>query len=177
MRFLVAAFLLFTFSCKNVSVDRELLQIDSLEKVVTVIEAQLKEIDIAQLEKTTKVMSADLDVLREHFNDSLEWDLAKFLSEYHRTNKSIGKYIKQNNYFKREIIYSKEQLSNLRNDLSKNILSADSFNIYIKVEAIAMEELRTTTKSKISLVKASIKAYEDSKPRIKEIILQIAEDQ
>ncbi|HIA13234.1 MAG TPA: hypothetical protein EYN69_14395 [Flavobacteriales bacterium] len=63
----------------------------------------------------------------------------------------------------------------MRNDLSKNILSVDSFDVYIKVEAIAIEELKTSIEGKIPLVKAGIAGYEKSKPRIKQIILQIAE--
>ncbi|PCH93175.1 MAG: hypothetical protein COB85_07470 [Bacteroidetes bacterium] len=175
MRNLIASLLLLLGFCTNPNIDAQFVEIDSLESVISDAEAQLGEIDINVLIESTKLITADLDVFKEYFQDSLEWDLAKFLSDYNDINKSFGKYIKNYSYYRNELTYSSEQLSNLRNDLTKNILAADSFNVYIKVEAIAIEELKNSIEGKIPLVKASISGYKNSKPRIKQILLRIAE--
>lgn len=175
MRYLAAVLLLSFFSCRNVSIDKELRLIDSLEVVIVDAEKQLGQIDINALAEAKKVISADLDVLKEYYADSLELELVKFLDGYNQINRSLRKYLQANSYLSSEIDYSKEQLTNLRTDLSKNILSVDSFNVYIKVEAIAIKELATTINGKVSSIPGLISRYEESKPRIKEIILQIAE--
>ncbi len=176
MRYLVAVLFLLFFSCRNINIDKELVLIDSLEYIIVDAEKQLGDVDIETLKNTKKKVNADLEVLKEYFNDSLEWDLAKFLDGYNLINKSMGKYIKTHSYLKVELEYSKTQLANLRNDISKNILSVDSFNVYIKVEALAIEELATTINNKVPMVKNNISRYKESKPRIKEILLQIAEN-
>ncbi|MBL4657520.1 MAG: hypothetical protein JKX73_05925 [Flavobacteriales bacterium] len=159
-----------TSSCKQINVDQEIAQIDSLKTIITTAQTIIEEVDIDQVKTISEQMSNQIMLAKSLYGDSIAWEKAKLISKYHGVNKAFGKYIEKQRYLMHELSFSQEQLQDLGADLQNNIITSDSFNIYFDKECKAVTELRELIQREVDKAKTNMKGYEESSSEIQRML-------
>lgn len=159
-------------SCKQVNIDKELAQIDSLTTVIRNNEIKLDEIDIDKVKTLQEQMSNQIMLVKSIYGDSIEWEKAKILTKYYTASKTFRKYIDKHSYVKDELTYSYTQLSDLKADINNNIITTDTFHIHFEKECKAAQELEGLIKKEMHKAKRSLETYKEYLPKVEELLTE-----
>ena len=159
-------------SCKQVNVDKELTQLDSLTTVIKNNEIKLDEIDIDKVKTLQEQMSNQIMLVKSIYGDSIEWENAKMLTKYYDASKTFRKYIDKHSYVKDELTYSYAQLTDLKAVITNNIITTDTFQIYFEKECKAAQELEDLIQKEMHKAKSSLETYKEYLPKVEELLTE-----
>ena len=157
-------------SCEQVNIDKEIAQIDSLTNVIKNSEIKLDALDIEKVKKLQEQMDNQIMLVKSIYGDSIEWENAKMLTKYYRASKDFKKYMNKHVLVKAELTYSYRQLSQLKADLTNNIIKTDSFHIYFENECTAAQELDAIIQKEISKAKQGFETYKDNLDKVEDML-------
>ena len=159
-------------ACKQVNVDKQLAQIDSLTVVIKNNEIKLDEIDIDKVNTLQQQMSNQIMLIKNLYGDSIEWENAKMLTKHYNASKTFRKYIDKHSYVKDELTYSYAQLSDLKTDITNNIITTDTFHIHFEKECKAAQELEGLIQKEMHKAKSSMETYKEYLPKVEELLTE-----
>ncbi|MFH1320879.1 MAG: hypothetical protein ABII90_09540 [Bacteroidota bacterium] len=162
-------------SCKNVDVKKEVSAIDSLGQVVEKAHLHLKEINIENAKKIREEINTNMDFVKTHYQDTLSWDISKLLSDYHSIQKTLKHFLRIKEYLEKEIVYSNEQLKNLKHDIEKEIITKEQFNTYYEAEMKAVSGLKKEIKLYVDMAKEKIEKFNSINPKVGEVVKKFKE--
>jgi len=161
--------ILFTTSCNNVNTIKNIKTIDSLENIldtITKIQQNINFIDIALYYDSLKT---DMDSIAKYVKYiPTNKHHKKYFSLYSNLRRDFNDFLKIN--IAQELKYTKTQLSNLKKDIKKNIISNELFNKYIYDEKTAVLLLKKQNNKQYSHSLKILNNYIEYKPVIIEII-------
>ena len=162
-------FVLF-ISCGRKNNSDQLQKIDSLIVVLDELEKKIQTIDTAKIGEIYRVCNADLVFIQKNYKDTMDRELAIFLSDYHALKKSSTRLMESIVDQDYEIGYSKNQLKNLKLDLNNDLYNEDLFAEYFNSEQSAIEKMDETIQNTISWYQNAIQMFDTNSVKVKAII-------
>jgi len=161
--------LLFSNSCKN-SHTKEIATLDSLMQVVANAENSLLEIDSVKIQKYADEIMETLHKFKEETKTPPSAEDAELLLNYRTSAKSFYAFNKNRKYLNEELFLSIQQLSNLKKDLQKNLISEEKAFEYYKTEVMETRKLLDLISMNIKSTQAEIENCQALKPKIDSLI-------
>ena len=153
------------FSCFNQEIGKALVATDSLSIEIKQIEEKYNSIDFVKFNNIYDTIKQDIDTIGKYMitlPENKEWKNS--LSIYQNAYKQSKQYV--NKKFNHDIEYSKNQIQNLRTDISRNAINADSLKQYIKTEKDAINTLRKDVNTLYLNYNQALDKYNKSKTNI-----------
>ena len=168
--FILGMIIVTALSCKQINVEEELGQVDSLRLVIVNVEIAMEQVDIEQVKNVNERMNNQIMLVKSIYGDSIEWEKAKLLSKYHAVSKTFTKFIDKQLYIKGEIAYSYQQLLDLTADLKNNIVTTDSFYNYFEKECKAVKDIKELIQKEADRAKANLNSYQEYAPKVEKLL-------
>lgn len=175
MRKILSAVLVsFVFaSCADHPNQKQMVQVDSLMNIVSGAQKTMNNIDPDLYNSILDTVKEDVSFIQSHYPDTLNLPLALKIDYYYRTLKSVRKFTDTYVSQKNELVYTNNQLSNLKKDLDNEVLDVESFNEIFPAESQAVERHKESV-SNLKVWHESIgSTYDRHKPGIDSIITYI----
>ncbi|MBL4752333.1 MAG: hypothetical protein JKY52_01860 [Flavobacteriales bacterium] len=157
-------------SCTHVNVDKEVALIDSLKTAIKNAEITLEKVDIDKISTLKEQMGNQIALIKDIYGDSIKWEYAKTLSQYHRIQKSFTKFADKQAYIKGEITFSHQQLADLTAVLKNNIIHTDSFQVHFAKECQAAEDLKDIIQVEVKKAQNNLELYKKFSPKVKAML-------
>lgn len=157
-------------SCKPKHVTETINSVDSLMNIVTDCEQVLVENNIDTLDFFNKYIKHDTDIFRKHLNKMPEnEEMVKIFGNYTTLGKVFKRMKSTSIELKKDILISKEQLTNLKHDLSKNLLSnKDTISNYLLSEKEAVENIQNVTNTLVDRLHTNMDYFYEINPKVDE---------
>ena len=157
-------------SCDNINIKKELKAIDSLNQVIGKADIKIKDIDVEKVKKCQEEVIANLNIIEEYYQDTLPRELIKLLSDYNSIKKPLKRFLDNKEYYDKEIVYSKKQLQNLKQDIEKRLITKEQFQEYYSTEMKAVSDLERDINLYVNTAKTKIDWFNSTNPKIREVI-------
>jgi hypothetical protein len=145
LSFFSALSALFFWGCTPPEVKQNVAQIDSLMTELTKAEAIMTELDISFTDEALAKVEEKLGFIEANLTDTLDRDMALFLSDFSRMRKNLNKLKATHKAQKEQISYSLKQLENLKYDVKNQLTSSEEFNEYYHSEKESVNRVLETS--------------------------------
>ena len=162
----LAIILTFT-ACKN-GYEKEVGEVDSLMSIVSETEKSLFSVDTSRAYSAKRQIEADLKFIAT-MGDTLDKETAFRLDEYYSGKKKLYRFSENYDDFIRQLNFSKDQLTNLKQDLNNGKIKKDDFNKYYQTEQSSIMELNSKIHKSIDGIEVAIQKMEIDRDDILEI--------
>ena len=155
--FIVLIFFCWT-SCQNEKVSEQLTKVDHLMNRLDSIESTLTKTDTIAAKANIKTVGELLGYIQKNYHDTMTKQTGFLMSDFHGSRKSFKRLLE--NYHKeyKELKYTRNQLDDLRKDVTNEILNDTTFNSYFIAEKNAVDRLYESVQN-LSVWEASSKKY------------------
>lgn len=175
----VAVFIAFGFfmcllisSC-GTKFSAEIKRVDSLLLVNARADSSLLKIDTAQTHKIAEEVKMNLTFLQKNYKDTITKEMAEFLDVYSSILTSLESVNKQHSELAKELTYSKEQLSNMRQDLEHNIIKKEQVKEYMEREEESVKRNVTSVSVLVEVERNSSEAFDKSNLGVRELVKKV----
>ena len=166
--YIAAALIL--FSCGNKENEKNISRVDSLYNVVSVLEQQVLLMDTSDFKARMNYNENKLVFIQENYRDTASKEDAFLLSDIIAVRRSFSKLMRQREEVIDKLLYSKGQLTDLKKDLSNNLVLENSFNEYFSAESVAITNLSNTIEGLVKWSQGTVTRHENMKPKIEAFI-------
>lgn len=129
------------YSCKSDPNAESIKVIDGLLTEISKAENGLNSFTPEKVMPYIDTISFDVKFIEQEYKDTMSLELGTRVDGYYRIIKSISKFEKTYKDQKKDILYSRKQLNNLKSDLSTGVLDSSLLAMYLPTEAEAVERL------------------------------------
>jgi hypothetical protein len=139
--FLVLAWVLILGGCSSHPNEKQIAQVDEAIKILSSADSLFQTIDIKKVMPYADTVNFDVKFVQQEFIDTMSLLVATQVDAYHRLVRSIGKFGAAYNAQKTDLEYSKNQLQNLKSDLTNNVIDSTGFELYFPAEEQSINRL------------------------------------
>lgn len=163
-------------SCKRTKYAKEIVSLDSLQTTLVKTDSALKSIDAAKTNAYYLEAKNNLAYIQNNFKDTMEREMAMFLSDYHSILKSLEMFNKERDKYIKELDYSRKQIENLIHDLQKNAVEKTKITEYCTIETKFANELISSVNYVVNLAKQELIDFEQKNKRVLEIMNELKQE-
>lgn len=170
---LLMSFLFLTailYSCKRTKYAKEIASLDSLQTILSKADSTLNSIDTAKTNAYYLDAKNNLNYIQNNYKDTMERELAIFLSDYRSILESLESFNSERNQLLKELNYSQKQIENLIHDLKNNAVEKTKITEYYNTEIEAANELLPSVNAMVDMAKKQLTDYEQKNKRVLEIV-------
>ena len=152
MKYITVIFFGFIFlvtaivSCSEANYSEKIVSLDSLQTLIGKAKEDLKNMDINKADEYYKEMTKNLEYIQLNYHDTMDKELALFLSDYRSTAKPLQTLIEKNKELTKDISYSGEQIKNLAHDMKNQSIEPDKAEKYYMEESTIASQLMESVK-------------------------------
>lgn len=145
-------------SCQDEKVSGRLTKVDYLLNRVDSVESTLTQTDTVAANANIKTVGELLGYIQKNYHDTMTKQTGFLMSDFHGSRKSFKRLLE--NYHKeyKELKYTRNQLNDLRSDITNQILNDTTFNRYYSAEKNAVDRLYESVQN-LSVWEASCKKH------------------
>ena len=164
---LIAICLLF-FSCKNkTDYSKEIFRLDSAKVVLLSAEKNLLSVDTSMLRSSYNSCAENLHSIMENFSkDTVKKKTAIFLSDAYEQLGNILNLLDNKKYLERTIMESQQRISDLKHDLTEDLIEKNKSAAYVVNEMNASQKIYEAVSKAIEKAKNSTTKLESLKTQI-----------
>jgi hypothetical protein len=137
-----------------------------LDSVILLVES----VDSARAVNAVGTFEKNLKIIQYELKDTFPRETAFFVDSYYRLKKALRNFAKDYNTLSSEIVISKRQLANLRNDAENGLVEEQQFNDYLVLEKENIDKLEEVSESIIIPMQKALPLFEEKNPRIDSLI-------
>ena len=168
---LYAAFLVLVISgCDNEIKNERLARIDSLGTHLNYVRETVSSIDPDLIDKRISELTRTGNWVLDNITDTLAPKPGIRFGDYLRCKKFYDKASTRYDQVNRELQFSEQQLTTLRNDVKNSFYSDEDFEGYFNTESEAIRKLVEATEELNDVYLGVNKQYEFTKPRADQIV-------
>lgn len=173
--FLVSFFLLTAIlhSCKGTKYAKEVAGLDSLQMVLAKADSALKSIDTVKTNTYYIELKNNLSYIQNNYKDTMERELAIFLSDYRSVKKPLEIFNSERNQLIKDLEYSQEQIKNLIHDLKNNSIEENKVMEYYTMETEAANNIITSVNVMVDMVNEQVLQFEQRNSRVQEVVNEL----
>jgi len=153
-------------SCQTVTDKYRVSQIDSISYRMEEMARVYLEIDTVKIKNSYQTILINIDKL----NKLPESNNKKLLMDYGTLKKGFKEFIKSTDVTLGELNICRKQITDLRDDAGKGLYSDDEFELYLKHEADASQNLRVQMSYYHSRIDSQMSKFENLNPSIERLI-------
>jgi hypothetical protein len=155
-------------SCRHNNYSKELVTLDSLQRVLDSSSTQYKKLDTAAMRRMFTTIQLDLKFIRDSRRpaDTLNFQDAQQLNTYAQVYSILGALIQRQPGVEKELLYTSKQLLSLKSDVEKGKWEEKEVQHYCAQEREAVAHLQGVVKKALSAFQESKMRYEDVQPKV-----------
>jgi len=149
--------------------------VEKIDSLIVVLDSSTKElnlIDTAVISSDYKIYTHNIKLIREQFNNKENDSVWHVITRYGLLRKPMRDFKKHYINYGKEINVSREQLQDLRADVEKNNIPADSIEIYINEEAAFVTYIKFSVKGLMETTTRYYNQFKELNPIVEEFLAQ-----
>jgi hypothetical protein len=166
----IALLLLFLISCSGKKIEKQVVKIDSLEKIMTSLAQELKEINKDTIENRYQTYKRTNDTLAKHIKELRNDESWKYICAYQNVNEPFESMTLKYYQYQSEIDSSIKQLTDLKHDIKAKLLSDKEFDVYFTNESNSVKSLFEKVGEEIEITVRQMKNYDTVHPYLVKLI-------
>jgi len=161
------------WSCNNSAPSAYVAKTDSLIQMLNETKGTLEQLDLQKLSLMVDTINFDAKFIESQIGDTVDVDDAMTLDSYLLIRKSNKRIVTAAQDHKMKLLDAESQLEDLRHDISKGLLSADSATYFWKHEAKNAHQIVQNIENFNHIALRNDTAFQQLKPQIDQIIFDI----
>lgn len=171
-------FLIFIISagfiaCNN-AYEKEIAEVQGLMKMVDEMEKSILSVDTSKAFTAKRNIASDIKTI-EDLVDTLDRETAFRLDDLFSGKKKIYRFQENYNSILNQIKFAKNQLDNLKQDLSNGLIDKDTFGKYYSTEHASIIDLNMQVNKSVTGIDEIVQQYELNREEIKQLINELAQ--
>jgi hypothetical protein len=171
--FLFLAFILSLSSCQTKADRMKVGQVDSISYRMEATAEVYLQIDTLKVDSIYKTLLSNYDKLNKLENIGNQ----QLIIEYGTLKKGLKEFIRRRPSTMQELEFCRKQLKALRQDAGRGLLSDDDFEVYLKHEADASQNMRVQMSYYQVRIQNQIEKFEKLNPQIENLIDSLSIEQ
>jgi hypothetical protein len=168
--YFVLLFEVIIFSCKKTDLLYETSQLDSAIVKIDSSEKILAMVDTVKLDGCLSKIKSDVDFIQQNYKDTMEKQLAMELAHYSYIRKPLLNMRNAYNFLRQAVGYSREQMKNLKHDMSNNLLEEKQAKEYFEQENEAAQKILKTAVELKNTETEKLSICDSLTPKVEQII-------
>ena len=164
--FLFLAFILSLSSCQTKADKLKVEQVDSISNRMEATAEVYLQIDTLKVDSIYKTLLINYDKLNKLENIGNQ----QLMIEYGTLKKGLKEFIQRRPYTLQELEFCRKQIKALRQDAGRGLLSDDDFEVYLKHEANASQNMRVQMSYYQTRIQDQVGKFDNLNPQIEQII-------
>lgn len=164
---------LIVLSCKNNRFEAEIDKVHELNVTIDSIDAAIRGIDTTAVYNMLGKISHDLAFIQENYNDSITLEIGIILEKYHNIKKSNRDFRINYTLINENIIYTRDQLWRLEENLKINAWELSEGQGYVEDEADVVRKVNLELHSMMEGIEYANTHYEMVQPVIDSLLVAI----
>jgi methyl-accepting chemotaxis protein len=166
----IGLLLLLLISCSGKNIEKQVVKIDSLEKIMGTLAQELKEINKDTIENRYQTFKRTSDTLAKHLKELRNDESWKYICAYQNVNEPFESMASKYYQYKSQIDSSLKQLADLKHDVKAKLLSNKEFDNYFKNESESVNTLIEKVGEEIEITVSQMKNYDTVHPYLIKLI-------
>jgi hypothetical protein len=158
-----------SFNACNNAFEREIGEVDSLLAIVNDTEKSLLNVDTSKVFSAKRQMEKDLAELNK-IKDTLTKEEAFQMDDLFSSKKRIFRLTKNYSDFMIQINFSKDQLTNLKQDVGNNLMSKADFESHLENERTYVLSLNKKINKAVDGLDVALEKFRLFRPEIEKLI-------
>jgi hypothetical protein len=162
--------LLFLFSCSGKKIEKQIVKIDSLEKILGSVKQELKEINKDTIENRYHTFKRTNDTIVKHMKELRNDESWKYICAYQTVNEPFESMAQNYYQYMSRVDSSLKQLGDLKHDVKAKLLSDKEFESFFKNESRSVNSLFEKVHEEIEVAEGQMKNYDTVHPYLIKLI-------
>jgi len=164
--FLFLAFILSLSSCQTKADRMKVERVDSISHRMEATAEVYLQIDTLKVDSIYKTLLSNYDKLNNLDNLTNQ----QILLEYGTLKKGLKEFIQRRPYTMQELEFCRKQLKSLRQDAGRGLLTDEDFEVYLKHEANASQNMRVQMSYYQTRIQDQVDKFDRLNPQIENLI-------